>query len=635
MAKSAQQFEQMVRRGRSAPAPSSPAAGFLSWLQNRAVRETVESVVIAIVLAFLFRTFVAEPFVIPTGSMAPTLQGRHQNITCPICEFPYRAGASGELNNGFRSGNNFAAVCPQCGFPAATHAELARDAEKDRPQSSPFPDLSFELGEEVSSSGGDRILVSKSAYEFDEPQRWDVFVFHFPGDASKNYIKRLVGLPGEILRIKHGDVFRSEDMTADNKTPSSEFSILHKPADAVIKMRQLVYDNDFAAAPNVVKYMTDRYWPTRWSSTTNGWQSQDGTKSFSVTAGQQPSWLRYRHFVAGMDDWIRLADNNPAADGELPPPPRAQLITDGYAYNQSRLATRQPRFWAFKAPIPDTLGMNWVGDLVVECQLQSEAAQGKAILELVEGGVRFQCELDLAAGTASLQILDLQGNRVGFTPGEDGTANQQPQANTSVQGIGSHQVAFANFDDQLHLWVDGEAVTFDLPTTYPRLGNTKPQDLPAASDLSPVGIAAVGANLKVDHIKLFRDVYYVATDGQSRVYCDLGLDSRLFDYLNLAGRRPDGSLADLFRNRAKYFSTPDEWKNDFDNKNQRTFRLQAFADDRFEDQFFALGDNSPHSQDSRLWSEHRGDIGPYVERKLIIGRAMVIYWPISNWQFIQ
>ena len=40
-----------------------------------AVRETIESIVVAFVLAFLFRTFEAEAFVIPTGSMSPSLQG--------------------------------------------------------------------------------------------------------------------------------------------------------------------------------------------------------------------------------------------------------------------------------------------------------------------------------------------------------------------------------------------------------------------------------------------------------------------------------------------------------------------------------------------------------------------------------
>ena len=53
-----------------------------------AIRETIESVVIAFVLAFLFRTFEAEAFVIPTGSMAPTLMGRHKDLVCPKCGCP-------------------------------------------------------------------------------------------------------------------------------------------------------------------------------------------------------------------------------------------------------------------------------------------------------------------------------------------------------------------------------------------------------------------------------------------------------------------------------------------------------------------------------------------------------------------
>src|SRR5580658_4222015 len=68
-----------------------------AWLQtsawSRTLRETIESIAIAFMLAFLFRTFEAEAFVIPTGSMAPTLMGKHLDITCPMCNFAYRVGA--------------------------------------------------------------------------------------------------------------------------------------------------------------------------------------------------------------------------------------------------------------------------------------------------------------------------------------------------------------------------------------------------------------------------------------------------------------------------------------------------------------------------------------------------------------
>jgi len=59
-------------------------------------RETVESLVIAFTLALLFRAFEAEAFVIPTGSMAPTLMGRHKDLYCSECEFNFQAGASRE-----------------------------------------------------------------------------------------------------------------------------------------------------------------------------------------------------------------------------------------------------------------------------------------------------------------------------------------------------------------------------------------------------------------------------------------------------------------------------------------------------------------------------------------------------------
>ena len=69
------------RETRDEAAPPRPRAN-----TSAAMREIVESVVIAFVLAFLFRTFEAEAFVIPTGSMAPTLMGRHKDLICEECD---------------------------------------------------------------------------------------------------------------------------------------------------------------------------------------------------------------------------------------------------------------------------------------------------------------------------------------------------------------------------------------------------------------------------------------------------------------------------------------------------------------------------------------------------------------------
>src|SRR5271155_2584057 len=84
------------RSGRSDTKANEPtvARNDSGLLSSPATRETIESVIIAFVLAFLFRTFEAEAFVIPTGSMAPTLMGKHKDLECPMCHYRYQANAS-------------------------------------------------------------------------------------------------------------------------------------------------------------------------------------------------------------------------------------------------------------------------------------------------------------------------------------------------------------------------------------------------------------------------------------------------------------------------------------------------------------------------------------------------------------
>src|ERR1700749_2250200 len=107
------------------PAKSAPASP--QPVQSHAVRETVESIVIAFVLAFLFRTFEAEAFVIPTGSMAPTLYGQHRDIHCEKCGTRFAVGVSSgnaqdaEVRNGYIVAGDRSefAVCPNsnCRYP--------------------------------------------------------------------------------------------------------------------------------------------------------------------------------------------------------------------------------------------------------------------------------------------------------------------------------------------------------------------------------------------------------------------------------------------------------------------------------------------------------------------------------------
>ena len=53
----------------------------------------------------------------------------------------------------------------------------------------------------------DRLFINKFAYRFENISRGDVVVFHYPRDPEKSYIKRVIALPGDTLRIDDGRVY--------------------------------------------------------------------------------------------------------------------------------------------------------------------------------------------------------------------------------------------------------------------------------------------------------------------------------------------------------------------------------------------------------------------------------------------
>ena len=133
------------RRKRTANSRVSPRRK-ASGKEKEGHRETVEAIVVAFILALLVRGFEAEAFVIPTGSMAPTLMGRHKEITCPQCGYVYAVNASDEDEGRgarIRSGRKATGSSPG---PASTAAT--------RPTSPTMP-----------SFKGDRILVMKFPYD--------------------------------------------------------------------------------------------------------------------------------------------------------------------------------------------------------------------------------------------------------------------------------------------------------------------------------------------------------------------------------------------------------------------------------------------------------------------------------------
>ena len=317
-----------VDKNRSAlpPAGDSPTVPAAARLRTRDVvvgplafgRETIESIVVAFTLALLFRAFEAEAFVIPTGSMAPALMGRHKDLVCSACGRDYRVGCSAEEDDqsqSFRAqltqleGDLVRArgVMADQGAPAGEREQARRRVESLESPHGQLEQVRMRLASKLIGSSrcpncghvmdlltdshkeydprypsfnGDRILVNKFAYDYVAPKRFDVVVFRYPEDAKTNYIKRLIGLPGETVSIAGGDIWTSRD---------AEPTIARKPTAKLRAMLQCVHDSRHESAE-----LAQAGWPSRWADwaapgTAPGWSSDDGGRSWAVSAAPHPS----------------------------------------------------------------------------------------------------------------------------------------------------------------------------------------------------------------------------------------------------------------------------------------------------------------------------------------------------------
>src|SRR5688572_21092854 len=115
------------------------------------VREYAEAIVLAMLLAFAIRVFMVQAFKIPSGSMIPTLLiGDHILVS--------------KLSYGIQ-------------WPSDCKFQVA------------FPPVNC--------------YASHALIEFGKPQRGDIIVFRFPEDEEKDFIKRIVGIPGDTVQLRN------------------------------------------------------------------------------------------------------------------------------------------------------------------------------------------------------------------------------------------------------------------------------------------------------------------------------------------------------------------------------------------------------------------------------------------------
>ena len=119
------------------------------------------------------------------------------------------------------------------------------------------------------------VLVNKLAYLFHPPERGDVIVFHFPQDTTKDLIKRVIGIPGDVIQVSlstvtvNNVVLHEPYIKAPVNPTGSEWKV---PADDYFVMgdnRQFSFDSrDWGFVPKsyIIGKAVMVYWPL------NSWQ---------------------------------------------------------------------------------------------------------------------------------------------------------------------------------------------------------------------------------------------------------------------------------------------------------------------------------------------------------------------------
>lgn len=236
------------------------------------VKDTIISMVISLAMALVAKAYVIEAFVIPTGSMAPTLLGQHMEFTSP------QSGVTWAVNPWYydSSGNPFGLQGgPNVPDPTVTDPMTVSRVAYERLRSGGRSPDGWDVGgESVRVRAGDRILVQKFLYEVFGPERYDVVVFKNPENASENFIKRLVGLPGEELLLADGDVFvRLLDWSGGDGEgeAASGWAIAPKPVGVQERLWRTVFSTEYTPLAPVDR--TGRSWfRSPWGGV--GWEAE-------------------------------------------------------------------------------------------------------------------------------------------------------------------------------------------------------------------------------------------------------------------------------------------------------------------------------------------------------------------------
>lgn len=523
------------------------------------IKETLIAVVISFTMAFVFRGFVIEGFLIPTGSMAPTLLGKHMLIRDADTGYEWTVGPWDYVNRDpglpplpVQGGN----AGPIRLNDPMTGAPVERASEKLR--------------------AGDRLFVLKYLKGIYDPSRWEVVVFKAPHVEPQNYIKRLIGLPGEQIALVDGDVFfapAGSHTAGEGAAAWAEgvWEIARKPERVQREVWQAVFDSTYTPDPATQERFapSERFRPP-WTPSGSGWEGLREGRAYRYT-GSSPTVLAW--------------------DGENWP------IDDYTAYNQLRVGPQpfdrvirertRPIF-----PVSDVSMRFGIepedGPVSVTGSLTARGLEFRAVID--EGGARV--EMREAPTTTSVDVVW-------------STLDASDKAGLIEPGRVSN-IEFWHADQAVWLFVDGELVcggpeagAYGL-TPAQRVHAATGRELDELLSLNPGISSSALADTRIYREPSLRWRFGGGPFTLHRV----GLDRDLHYQV---GRQP------TLGGHPGHFPTlgPDD--------------------------FMMCGDNSASSSDGRYWSVeypwvtesiHGGEPRTgLVHRDLLIGRAFVVYLP--------
>lgn len=535
--------------------------------------ETIQSLLVAFVIAMTARGFVLEGFVIPTGSMAPTLMGSHMRWSSPQTGWSYAIDGRGYMESWGRAAKILRDA--ERSITGTTDPERRKRIRAEALRTALIArwDPMFGLVKPVERSlpnaqqprllAGDRVIVLKTLYPFFSPDRYDVVVFKNPTDPvgdTQNFIKRLVGLPEEQLAIVDGDIFTAPlDASPESLQPA------RKPEFVQRAVWQPVYNSSFQ--PIALSKWEEAQRFDWWGAP---FEPVDSKESWTI--GADRAWSTTSTSATS------LAWNN-----------RDWPISDFNAYNM---------YPALNPSTPPFSARSYaMSDIRVRGSIELGDAESfrSTTLQMNARGVQYEW---VVSGTE----VTLRMNRL-----VDGEEIASETAPLSISG-NVFEVDFWHVDQQMWLFIDGQLVLqlpFDGWTPEERFQAS----FPGTSVEAYLGAPSVprpepaqlfwhfdAGPLTLRNVQLDRDLYYRPKR----------LDS--FNQYEQNGRIIIG--------------------NGFGTDFLKPSRIEA-------DQFVLFGDNSEASRDGRIWgrphplaAEYAGDDSPFVvHRKLLVGKAFSVYWP--------